>query len=168
MTLAPFSAATRILLISTGLALSLAVAAPAQAADGARFGFSVGNGNSSFSFSLGNGGYIGRHFAPPPRPVCMSETQMRDTLNAQGYRWIVFGGEHHGWVHVNARRLGRSYGFEMNKCNGAIANLMPMGGPGFGNPPANGFGPGSFQGGFPGGFQGGFPGGFGAGPGGWR
>lgn len=123
------SATARKFILAGGLALGLAAAAPAAAADNAQFGFSFGNGNEGFSFSLGNGGYIGRHFtSPPPQRVCMNENQMRSTLRAKGYRWIHFGQTRYGWVHVSAKRMGRDFQFDMNRCNGAIANLVAVGG----------------------------------------
>ena len=104
MNFTAFSATTRAVLLVSGLALGLAIAAPARAADNVQFGFSFGEGNSGFSFSLGNGGYIGRHFTPPaPQPACMGEAQLRSQLRAQGYRWITFGPTTRGWVHVSAR-----------------------------------------------------------------
>lgn len=159
MNLASLSTSTRSILIAAGLACGLAFAAPVQAADSVQFGFSIGSGDSSFSFSLGNGGYIGRHFAPPqaapqpaPQPVCMTENQMRTQLRAQGYRWIGFGNAYRGWVHVTAQRMGQGYQFDMNRCTGAISNLVAAGG-GYG-----GFGSGPAPGGFNGGFNGGFGG----------
>ena len=116
MNFTALSATTRAVFLVSGLALGLAIAVPAYA-DNVQFGF---------SFSLGNGGYIGRHFAPSaaPQPVCMGEDQMRSQLRAQGYRWIAFGPTARGWAHVSAKRLGQSYQFDMNTCTGTLANLQ--------------------------------------------
>ena len=170
MNLASLSTPTRSVLVAAGLACGLAFAAPVQAADNVQFGFSIGSGDSGFSFSLGNGGYIGRHFAPPqaapqaaprpaPQPVCMTENQMRTQLRAQGYRWIGFGNAFRGWVHVTARRMGQGYQFDMNRCTGVISNLVATGG--YGGGYDGGFGNGPAPGGFGGGYSGGYTGGFG-------
>ena len=164
-----FSATTRTVLLASGLALAMAFAAPTQAADNTQFGFSFGTGGSGFSFSLGNGGYIGRHFAPPPPPpVCMNWDQMRAQLRGQGFRWISFEGGTRGWVHVSARRYGQPFAFDMNRCTGSLANMQAQNywgntGPGF--PGAGGPGPGNPGPGNPGpGFGGPGYGGFGATP----
>jgi len=167
MILAPLTSTTRRLLFAAGLVLGLGSAMPAMAADNAQFGFTFGTGNGSFGFSIGNGGFIGRHFVPPPpHPVCLNNEQLRNRLRAEGYRFITFGNRHQNWIHTTARRNGQRFSFEINNCTGAIANLQAKGSvPGGFNPggfPPGGFNNGGFNtGGFPpGGFAGGsgFPG----------
>ncbi len=146
------SSGTRKFLGAGAVILALGAAVPVQAADNVRFGFSFGEGN--FSLSIGNGGFNGRHFAPP-QPVCMTENQLRARLRDQGYRHISFGGSRRGWLHTSARRDGRRFSFDTNTCNGAIANLVAERGFGSGGFPSgghsgfggNGFPSGNFAGG---------------------
>ena len=115
------SSGTRKFLGVGAVILALGAAAPVQADDNVRLGFSFGDGN--FSLSIGNGGFNGRHFAPP-QPACMTQDQLRSRLRAEGYRYISFGGSHRGWLHTKARRNGQRLSFDTNACNGAVANLV--------------------------------------------
>lgn len=133
MVLSPFASTLRKSLAAGAVVAALGIAMPAQAADAMQFGFTFGNGGSGFSFSLGNGGYIGRHFAPPPRPVCMTYEQVRNRLRDQGYRLIAFNGENRGWIHAKARKGGRAFQFDVNRCTGRVANVVALGGWGGGD-----------------------------------
>ena len=123
MTLHILSSGTRKALAAVALIAGLGFAAPTQAADNVQFGFSFGNG-SDFSFSVGNGGFNGRHFGPA---VCMTKKQLRRDLRDRGFYQIDFGGERHGWIHGTARKNNRLFSFDVNSCNGDLANVAPVG-----------------------------------------
>lgn len=119
----------RAAILSAFIGLGLFTAVPAQARDHnnngtIQFGFSFNTGNGSFSF--GNGGFNGRQFGDERRhrrDSCLSDRQVLRALSHQGFRHIRMDYGRGPFVFVEARRNGRSYEMDVNRCTAEITNM---------------------------------------------
>lgn len=99
------------------------VALPAQAAPYFSFGFGVGPGYHAPYYP---GPYDGHYRPHWPRPVCMSDSQIRRALERAGYSNVRIGEERGPLIRARAVRGNWVYAIDYNRCRGFIESVRRL------------------------------------------